>query len=252
MSHGSVPASVREDCLNCAASLSDGQKFCGACGQRTNIARQLTMRDIWHDLAHAITHADHSIFGLIRALATRPGHVAREYTEGKRKRHFGPFAFLIITVGLASAIIFVTGVKWFQHYGHGQAGELLQRHVNLVILLQTPLLALSCAALFWSARRSFADHLVLAAYTSGFHTLILAVIETPTFAMTSAESANPWLASFYFFAWFVYFMFAAAQFYPGSRWWAAGKAAVAVLLSQALTIALLMAFLYLTSSLIRS
>jgi hypothetical protein len=50
----------------------------------------------------------------------------------------------------------------------------------------------------------------------------------------------------------VYFMFAAAQFYPGSRWWAAGKAAVAVLLSQALTIALLMAFLYLTSSLIRS
>ena len=210
------------------------------------------MRDIGHDLAHAITHADHSIFSLVRALATRPGRVASEYTEGKRKRHFGPFAFLIITVGLASAIILLSGVQWFQPYGHGRAAELLQRHVNLVILLQTPLLALSCAALFRKDRRSFAEHLVLAAYTSGFHTLFLAVVETPTFAMTSADTANPWLAAFYFLAWFIYFAFAATQFYQGHRAWLAVKGALAVLLSQVLTIALIMAFLFVTASIIRT
>jgi len=238
-------------CLNCGAPI-DALKFCGACGQRTDIHAQLTMRDIGHDLAHAITHADHSIFSLIRALATRPGQVAREYTEGKRKRHFGPFAFLLIMVGLASAIIIVSGVQWFQPYGHGKAGDLLQRHVNLVILLQTPLLALCCAVFFLKHRRSFAEHLVLAAYTSGFHTLFLAVVETPTFAMTSADTANPWLAAFYFGAWFAYFVFAATQFYPERRAWTAFKAAIAVLFSQALTVALVMAFLFLTSTLMRT
>ena len=83
------------------------------------------MRDIGHDLAHAITHAGHSIFALVRALATRPGTVAREYAAGKRKSHFGPFAFLVITVGLASAIILISGVEWFTPYGHGDAGNLL-------------------------------------------------------------------------------------------------------------------------------
>ena len=244
-------AAASKTCLNCSATLSRRQDFCASCGQRTNISPKLRMRDIGHDLAHAITHADHSIFSLIRALATRPGLVALEYTEGKRKRHFGPFAFLIITVGLASAIILLSGVQWFQPYGHGKAGELLQRHVNLVILLQTPLLALSCAALFWKDRRSFAEHLVLAAYTSGFHTLFLAVIETPTFAMTSANTADPGLAAFYFGAWFVYFAFATTQFYRGHRAWLAVKGAAAVLLSQVLTIALLMAFLFVTASIVR-
>jgi hypothetical protein len=70
--------------------------------------------------------------------------------------------------------------------------------------------------------------------------------------LTSADHANPWLAAVYFFAWLVYFVFAATQFYQGSRWWTASKASIAVLLSQALTISLLMGFLFLTSSLIRS
>ena len=242
---------MAESCLNCGAANSQDQKFCAQCGQRTNISRQLTMRDIGHDLVHAITHADHSIFSLIRALITRPGYVARDFVEGRRKRHFGPFAFLIITVGLASAVIFVTGVQWFQPYGHGKAGELLQRHVNLVILLQMPLLALSCAVFFRKERRNFAEHLVLAAYVSGFHTLFVAVVETPAFALTSPGSADQRLAAAFFAAWFAYFVFAAMQFYQGNRAWAAGKATLAVLLAQVMTIAVLMAFLFVTSSLLR-
>jgi hypothetical protein len=251
MNHAAVPVPVSDACLNCGTRLAGGQKFCGTCGQRADIHARLTMHDIGHDLAHAITHADHSIFSLIRALVTRPGYVARDYTEGKRKRHFGPFAFLLITVGLASAVIILSGVQWFQPFGHGKAGELLQRHVNLVILLQTPLLALCCAIFFRRHERSFAEHLVLAAYTSGFHTLFVAVVETPTFAMTSGGTANPWLAAGYFGAWLAYFAFAATQFYQGGRAWTAIKAAIVVLLSQALTVAVLMAFLYVTSSLMR-
>jgi hypothetical protein len=63
---------------------------------------------------------------------------ARDFVDGKRKRHIGPWVFLIITVGLASAVILMSGVHWFEPFGHGKAGEVLQRHVNLVILMQVP------------------------------------------------------------------------------------------------------------------
>jgi hypothetical protein len=244
MNHATVPVPVSDSCLNCGTRFSIGQKFCGACGQRTDIDPQLTMRDIGHDLVHAITHADHSVFALVRSMLTRPGHVARDFVAGKRKRHFGPFAFLLITVGLASAAILLFGVEWFSPFEHGPPDDILQQHVNLVILLQAPLLAAFCAALFFAEGRSFADHLVLAAYTTGFHALFLALVETPLLALTRADTTNPWLAGAYLGAWFAYFAFAASQFYEGRRPWSAFKGLIAALLSQATIVACIMALLY--------
>jgi hypothetical protein len=232
-------------CLNCGVNFATGQHFCGTCGQRTDIAARLTMRDIGHDLAHAITHADHSVFALIRALITRPGEVARDYVQGRRKRHFGPFAFLIITVGLASAVILISGVEWFSAFHQRDSSEFLQRHINLVILIQAPLLAACCALLFRTRSHGFADHLVLAAYATGLRALFIAFVETPLWALTKVDTANPWLALGYFGIWFAYFAFAATQFYQGNRLWSASKGAAAAILSQAVTIALIMAILYL-------
>jgi hypothetical protein len=235
---------MSQDCLNCGATPSVGDKFCGACGQRTNIAPRLTMREIGHDLVHAITHADHSIFALIRALLTRPGYVARDYIEGKRKRHFGPFAFLVIAVSLASAVIVLSGVEWFSPFRHGHAGDVLQQHINLVILVQAPLLAAICAVLFRDARRSFAEHLVLAAYASGFRALFIGLVETPLLAATVTDTANPWLVAGFLALWCVYFAFAASQFYDGSRTWSLVKAGTTAILSQIITIALIMGVLF--------
>jgi hypothetical protein len=236
-------------CLNCGTAFGEQQRFCGACGQRTDISRRLTLRDIGHDLAHAITHADHSIFALIRALVTRPGTVAREYTEGKRKRHFGPFAFLFITVAFASAVLLLTGIEWFTSFEHGEAANFLQRHVNLVILLQTPLLALFCAALFRGNRRNAAEHLVLAAYTSGFHALFLAVVETPAFALMQSNTPDMGLATAFFVLWLLYFALAASQFYSGHRAGSAIKGGLAVIFSQVASAALAMLFLFVTTRL---
>jgi hypothetical protein len=235
---------VADACRNCGAAFAADQKFCGVCGQRTNTAPRLTMREIGHDLLHAITHADHSIFALIRALSTRPGHVARDFIDGRRKRHFGPFAFLVIAIGLASAVILLSGVEWFSPFGHGHAGDVLQRHINLVILVQAPLLAAICAVFFHGARLSFAEHLVLAAYASGVRALFIALVETPVFAATGAETANPWLVGGFQVIWFAYFAFAASQFYGGGRAWSVVRAGATAVLSQIITIALIMAVLF--------
>lgn len=230
-------------CRNCGAALAPGQKFCSACGQRADMQPRLTMREISHDIVHALTHADHSIFSLVRGLVTRPGHVAREYIAGQRKRHFGPWAFLLITVSLASAVILISGVQWFRPYSQHPAADFLQRHINLVLLLQMPLLAVFCTLLFWRERLNYAEHLVLAAYASGFRQLYLALIETPLLALTQANTADPRLAIVYYGVWFAYFAFAASQFYSGNRFWSVCKAVAAAALAQLATILLLAAAL---------
>jgi hypothetical protein len=231
-------------CLNCDSPLPDTPRFCGACGQRSDTSR-LTMGDIGHDMLHALTHADHSVFALVGALVTRPGGVAREYIQGRRKRHFGPWAFLVITVGLASLVIHLVDVQWFKPFGHGRAGDLLQQHINLVILLQMPLLAAACALWFRRERLNYAEHLVLAAYTSGFRALFLALVETPLLALMGAGTARPAMSILYVALWCAYFAFAAVQFYGGARFASASKAIAAAVVSQIAIILILMGFLYL-------
>ena len=86
------------NCLNCNQSLNDHQKFCDNCGQNTN-SHRLSVPHVIHEFFHAFTHADTGIIFLIKALATNPGRMAGEYVEGKRKKYFSPFSFLLICIG---------------------------------------------------------------------------------------------------------------------------------------------------------
>jgi hypothetical protein len=97
--------------------------------------------------------------------------------------------------------------------------------------------------LFWREQLNYAEHLVLAAYASGFRQLYLALIETPLLALTGANTADPRVAIVYYGVWFGYFAFAASQFYSGNRFWSVCKAVAAVALAQLATILLIAGFL---------
>jgi hypothetical protein len=230
-------------CLNCQAPLADAQRFCGFCGQRV-VHGRLTLGEITHDLVHALTHADRSIFSLIGALLSRPGRVARDYIEGRRKRYFGPFAFLVISVGVTSFVTYLAGLQWFESVPQDQARALLTRHFNLVILIQMPLLAFGCWLLFRDARLNFSEHLVLAAYVSGIRALFLAFVETPMRYWWGSESGH-WSTWIYFGAWFAYFAFAATQFYRGHWAWTALRAILAAILSVGFMSMIIYAFMVL-------
>jgi Protein of unknown function (DUF3667) len=49
-------------------------------------------------------HGDRSVLALLRSLLLRPGFVAREYVFGKRRRYFGPFATLVILLGVSTLL----------------------------------------------------------------------------------------------------------------------------------------------------
>jgi hypothetical protein len=97
------------ECKNCATTFEG--KFCPNCSQKADTHR-LTLGHFAHETTHAVTHTDKGILLLIKAMFTRPGIVAQEYMEGKRKRYFNPITFILIMMAVQ---VFVT--KQTDFYG---------------------------------------------------------------------------------------------------------------------------------------
>ena len=211
-------------CPNCDQEFAEGQIFCAHCGQKLIIDKLgvgQSLRVFWSTMVYPV-------LALGRALLVSPGYVAHDYVQGKRKRFLGPYAFLFLTVGLASAAVALSGFQMI----HGKeidlgteaeplnaqavaaADAFFQRHVNLIILLDTPLLAAFCRLLFRKEGMSFAEHLVLASYASGIRSLFTTIVVIPSslilFRLFATDSAYFLMASL--LVWISYFAFAMNQF----------------------------------------
>lgn len=97
------------ECKNCGTTFEG--KFCPNCSQKADTHR-LTVAHFAHEATHAVTHTDKGILLLIKEMFVRPGHVAREYVEGKRKKYFNPITFLLILMAVQ-----VYAVKKTDFYG---------------------------------------------------------------------------------------------------------------------------------------
>jgi hypothetical protein len=97
------------DCKNCGTSFEG--KFCPNCSQKADTHR-FTLAHFAHETTHAVTHTDKGILLLIKEMFVRPGIVAREYVQGKRKKYFNPITFLLILMAVQ-----VYAVKKTDFYG---------------------------------------------------------------------------------------------------------------------------------------
>jgi len=235
-------------CLNCETPLEPAARFCAQCGQKA-ATRRLTLHDIGHEFWHALTHTDHSVIGLVRALLWRPGLVAAEFVDGHRKRYFNPFTFLIVAVGLSAVVMASTGIGGFTQQTHpGPVGRFLQSHLNLFILAQVPLLALWSRLLFLRSGRNLAENLVLVAYGSGLRSLFFLLVVVPAvIGLRALGLGVPYGTQIlvYLLCWVVYFGWASAQFHGGVDWrwhhWLRGSA-VTVLATASSTAIVWLAF----------
>ena len=95
--------------------------------------------------------------------------------------------------------------------------------------MQLPLLGVVCALLFRDAHLTLPEHMVLVAYTLGMRAVALTVI-MPIALLSSTSAPTFWQNSAFWAAWYVYFGWAASQFYAGARWrsWLRGMIAAAI------------------------
>jgi hypothetical protein len=225
-----VVADTPRRCLNCDSPLASTQWYCSVCGQKADTHR-LSLHDIGHAVMHVFTHADHSALALVRDLAYKPGQVAREYVQGKRRKYFNPFTFALVIIGVASLVLAASG---FVNFNRGvpanPVGTFLQKNINLVILVQLPLLSLFGMLFFRRDRLHFAEHLVLASYASGFRSIFFTALVAPVWMLTHWNQGIT--ASIYLLLWVAYYGMASAQFYEGNRWWLWCKGALVAVLAQ--------------------
>ncbi len=249
-----------KSCRDCGFALGEDHAFCARCGQKVSHGG-LSIHETLHDFWHAAVHADRSVLTLVRLLLVRPGYVAREYVNGKRKRYFSPYAFLLFVVGFAAAVIALSGIQLFRTVPLGsgapdvaaldtsaQAGlDFIQHHINAVILVETPLLAAFLRLFSLKDPTNFAEHLVLASYTSGIRSLVgtgVLILDSVLF------HSNGYIQLATLLAWLAYFSFAASQFMPEHRVASALKGAAAAaatwIAMQVLVTWIIMSFPYFT------
>jgi hypothetical protein len=65
--------------------VPDKRRNCDADVPLKYATERLTLHEIGHDLLHAFMHVDRSALSLVRMLLSRPGTVALNYVQGKRK-----------------------------------------------------------------------------------------------------------------------------------------------------------------------
>jgi hypothetical protein len=204
-------------CRNCEADLAPGQAYCATCGQKA-VSTRLTLHEIGHDLLHAFVHADRSVLSLVGMLILRPGIIALDYVQGKRKRYFGPFAFLAVVVGLTAAEVALTGFHAVTTPHPNAVADFLQNHINLVFLAQVPLLAAYSRLLDLRGGFTFAEHLILAAYASSMRILLGAVVLIPVWLIFSLQGATAnYVYLGYLLICTIYFGFATSQFLATRR-----------------------------------
>jgi hypothetical protein len=192
------------------------------------------MHEIAQDLMHVIFHVDRSVLSLMRMLLVRPGTVATDYVQGRRKRYSGPFGFLFIVVAAASAMVALTEFQAIMGDNSNHIADFLQRHVNLIMFVQVPVLAMFSRLLDTRGGFNFAEHLVLAAYTSGMRILFFTAVLLPAwyvFRPSVATEVNVYYA--YLTIWPMYFGLAASRFFTGNRFYSWCKGALAAVLTWA-------------------
>jgi|GEM_PF-265473 Protein of unknown function (DUF3667). len=217
----STPGKTPANCLNCGHCLTPEQKFCSQCGQQASIGR-ITLHEVWHDIIHYFTHADKGIFHLLAALAKRPGMVAKEYMEGRRKAYFKPINFFLIVAG-----ILVIMTSTFYRTTHDSANQiraaaarvqdpamaqkLLQmadraEKVNLVVgkysnvinMMATPLFAFFLWLFYKKGRYSYMEHLVANLFFVPFIMLFYALLFVPLLSVAGTGPAMYILLSVFF------------------------------------------------------
>lgn len=219
-------------CANCNAAISPGQNYCPNCGQKSRTPR-LTVHEIGEEFAHALVHVDRSALSLIVQLLIRPGVVSQEYVSGKRKRYFGPFGFLAVSVAFTSAVIAISGFQAVSADNPNRLADFLQHHINLMFFAAVPLLAAFSRLIGFRERFNYAEYLVLTAYTAGVHILFYPLVVIPIWYVVRSDTLL--LARLFYAIPLVgplYFAFAMYQFLPGRRFTSAIKGLLASLLSQ--------------------
>lgn len=187
-------------CKNCDQHFEG--KFCNNCGQTANTHR-LSMHFILHELQHSLFHVDHGILYTMQQLLIRPGHMIREFMEGKRVRHFKPMMLVVVLATVYGLLFHYFMEDVFDidpiHSKDGLVSAYQKMltwvtgHLAYASLLLIAVNTICSYLLFRKQGFNFAEHLVLNTYAMGL-VLIDQIVLFPVLYIYSHSDTGPMYA----------------------------------------------------------
>lgn len=241
-------------CKNCGNQFSG--KYCNTCGEKVYSSKDRTLASIFGEVFHFITHFDGTFFTTVKTFFTRPGKMSYDYVNGVRKKYFKPVSFFLLMV-IAYLLFFprfaglnmkfstyVSEQYDFQWYAAPLARQKIKSHkisglelekiydskspaiAKVGLLLFIPLCAIVFSFIFYTSRRYFFDHFILATEIMSFYIfvnfLFLPMFSTVLIkiAPSSAHlfSDDSWLWRTFFAVFGLFTVIAFRHFYH-QRWW---------------------------------
>ncbi len=83
-------------CKNCGNEFEG--KYCNNCGQKLYTDHDRSLKHLFEELVHFLTHFEGSFFTSLRAIYTKPGTLTLDYTRGARKRYYKPISLYLLLV----------------------------------------------------------------------------------------------------------------------------------------------------------
>ena len=156
-------------CLNCNNQLHE--KFCSNCGQKTSTHRYSIQHFVTHDLVHEILHVDKGVLYSIKELFMRPGHIVREYIQGKRVGITNFITLIIIILTASALLVEYTHIKLSDLIGTESSKQMMQslekfstKYPKLFLLILIPINSFFSFLWFKKAKFNYSEHLVLNSY----------------------------------------------------------------------------------------
>ncbi|WP_417265341.1 DUF3667 domain-containing protein [Brumimicrobium sp.] len=167
------------NCKNCGHDLEGN--FCSNCGQEARV-RKINYKYILEEIPNSLLQINHGFLYTVKELFLRPGHSLREFMQGKRKSHYKPLAFLLITSALYSLIKYLLNTpEVLDLYFEGESENFkylesitvwIRENETYSTLIFLPFFALASYLAFLKFKYNYFEHFVLNMYIVGQKLLI--------------------------------------------------------------------------------
>lgn len=178
-------------CKNCGNEFTG--IVCNHCGQHP-VLNKLSIKTLWKEWRERRKYDSGKLYKTLINLFLRPGTVIRGYLDGKRHTYYNAVNFFLLA---ASLIAFATiqfnnfnmeegieGMKAvliplgypesvFENNVMVEYFAWVRSHMNIVLLVSLPVMALSSRIIFYKRGLSLGEHLIMHCYAYGFSSLVM-------------------------------------------------------------------------------
>jgi hypothetical protein len=167
-------------CQNCEQHFKGN--FCSHCSQAATV-ELIGLKYFLHDIPHSVFHVDKGFFYTFKELILHPGKTLKEYLDGKRVKHYRPFAYVLLMATIyilaSKGLNFITeAIEYKKGYVINLDKEnFFQQYLSLFLFIMIPFASLVTWLVLIKDRYNYWEHFLVNTYITAQLTIVLLLLQ---------------------------------------------------------------------------